>query len=306
MPTPPVAYRGRFAPSPTGPLHLGSLIAALASYLDARHHGGSWLLRMEDLDPPREEAGAAERILDSLQQHGLRWDEPVLYQSHRYAAYADALQTLQQAGLLFACSCTRAQIGPEGACRGACRQQRDTPVTDKSGYRPSALRVAVPPDANLTFTDRLQGVQHSALGQDLADFVVRRKDGLYAYQLAVVVDDFHQGVSHVVRGADLLDSTPRQIFLQRALGYPSPVYCHIPLITLRSGQKFSKQNNAPALDDNRVAHNLRLALDFLGQTPPPTELTDAEDVLRFAAGRWAPERIPGVLSIPAAQLGMSE
>ncbi|MEZ5568787.1 MAG: tRNA glutamyl-Q(34) synthetase GluQRS [Halioglobus sp.] len=305
MPTPPVSYRGRFAPSPTGPLHLGSLIAALASFLDARHYAGAWLVRMEDLDPPREEAGAAERILTSLQRHGLCWDEPVLYQSTRYAAYAQALKTLQQAGLLFTCRCTRAQIGAEGTCCGACRHTPGAPVAGRAGDRPGALRLAVPPDARVAFTDALQGTQHSALGQQLADFVVKRKDGLYAYQLAVVVDDFHQGISHVVRGADLLDSTPRQIALQQALGYPTPAYCHIPLITTRSGQKFSKQNNAPALDDSRAAHNLRLALDFLGQTPPPTELTAVDDILRFATAGWAPGRIPGVLSIPAAQLGVT-
>ena len=287
-------YRGRFAPSPTGPLHLGSLIAALASYLDARHRQGTWLVRMEDLDPPREEPGAAERILSSLEQHGLRWDETVMWQSRRLPDYARALEQLRRGGLLFRCDCTRAMLGPDGACRGRC-QPRQGQVGD-----PSALRVRVPGDCRIEFDDRLQGRQSHQLGQEWPDFVVRRKDGLDAYQLAVVVDDAAQGISHVVRGSDLLDSTPRQLFLQRLLGFPGLDYCHLPVITDRGGQKLSKQNHAPPLDDDQAPDNLRSALRFLRQAEPPPDRQHCEQILAFAIQRWAPGRIPRALAIPAA------
>ncbi len=304
MPPPPVPYRGRFAPSPTGPLHLGSLIAAVASYLDARHHGGVWLLRMEDLDPPREQADAAASILSSLRHHGLHGDEPTLYQSERHAAYRAALMALQRAGMLFSCDCTRAMLGPNGACTGGCRE-RDR---NKRNAAPDtgALRVAVPADCVIEFADALQGQQHTTLGLDLPDFVVRRKDGLFAYQLAVVVDDHAQGVTHVVRGADLLDSTPRQMFLQRALGYATPAYCHLPLITASDGQKYSKQNNAPPLHNADAPDNLRQALAFLGQPAPPGTLREVDAILQFASARWSVERIPALPAIPATALGLTE
>lgn len=292
------AYRGRFAPSPTGPLHLGSLIAAVASYLDARHHGGRWLVRMEDLDPPREEAGAADRILDSLQRHGLAWDEDVLYQGARQAAYDLALDRLAAAGKLFHCDCTRAQLGPDGACNGHCaaRQQQISGAC--------ATRVRVPEDTAVAFVDRLQGPQSEALGRTTPDFILRRKDGLTAYQLAVVVDDAFQGVTHVVRGSDLLDSTPRQIFLQRVLGLPQPSYCHLPVITTSQGQKFSKQNKAQALDDRRANCNLRLALRFLGQPLPPARLRRPAELLAHAARHWSLDAVPRGMAVPAADIGV--
>lgn len=289
-------YRGRFAPSPTGPLHLGSLIAALASYLDARHHRGIWLVRMEDLDPPREEAGAATRILNSLEKHGLQWDEDVLWQSRRHAAYSRALEQLASAGQLFYCDCTRARVGANGACSGNCRQRQ----AQLSASR--ASRVAVPPACRVRFTDHVQGLQEVALGRELADFVVKRKDGLDAYQLAVVVDDAWQGITQVVRGADLLDSTARQIYLQQLLGYDTPGYGHLPLIANEDGQKFSKQNHAPALDDARPADNLRAALRFLQQVEPPPALQAAADILRFATEHWSISRVPVTLSIAASSL----
>lgn len=298
MPRASTHYRGRFAPSPTGPLHLGSLIAALASFLDARHCGGQWLVRMEDLDPPREERGAAARILRSLQRHGLCWDEEVLYQSTRATDYTLALNALARAGLLFSCDCTRATLAPDGACSGHCRA-RQTDIRS-----PHALRVSISPDCRIQFTDLLQGPRIIALGESLADFVVRRKDGLYAYQLAVVVDDAAQGITHVVRGCDLLDSTPRQILLQQLLSYPTPQYCHLPVITTRQGQKFSKQNRAPALVDDDAAHNLRRALRFLQQREPPAALTTAPQVLAFAIEHWELSRVPAVLAITAATLGL--
>lgn len=291
-------YRGRFAPSPTGPLHLGSLIAALASYLDARHRAGEWLVRMDDLDPPREEPGAADRILAGLRAHGLHWDGDVLYQSTRGSAYAAALAALDGAGHLFACTCTRAQLGPDGACLGECRQRRAPADV------PASIRVDVPDTCVVAFDDGLQGRQEQALGRAFPDFVLRRKDGLTAYQLAVVVDDCAQGITHVVRGADLLDSTPRQVFLQQLLGAPTPAYSHLPVITQRDGRKLSKQNHAPGLDDSAAPDNLRLALRFLGQAAPPPELAAPTDILTFAADRWDAAGIPRAPAIAAAELGL--
>jgi glutamyl-Q tRNA(Asp) synthetase len=290
------AYRGRFAPSPTGPLHLGSLIAALASFLDARKNSGVWLVRMEDLDPPREEPGAAKRILDSLEAHGLAWDETVMWQSQRLPAYAAALEQLRQSGHLFACDCTRAMLGPGGSCRGRCGP-RQGEIGDSA-----ALRVMVPENLKISFEDQLQGPQSNTLGLEWPDFVLKRKDGLDAYQLAVVVDDAGQGISHVVRGSDLLDSTPRQIFLQQLLRYHTPHYCHLPVITNNLGQKFSKQNRASALDDRQAPENLRYALRFLNQTPPPAGLEECEEILAFATSQWSPERIPRVLAVQAIDL----
>jgi len=297
LPVAPHPYRGRFAPSPTGPLHLGSLIAALASYLDARARGGEWLMRMEDLDPPREEPGAADRILASLRGHGLHWDGDVLYQSRRHAAYAHALRRLEDAGQLFRCDCTRAMLGPGGACGGRC-----APRQDAIGRR-CALRLRVAPGTSIAFRDRVQGEQREELGATLPDFVLRRKDGLYAYQLAVVVDDGFQGITHIVRGSDLLDSTARQIHLQRCLGLPQPDYLHVPVIANRAGQKFSKQNHAPALRTAAAADNLRAALAFLRQPPPPAG-ADCAEILRCAVGGWAPDAIPAALSITAADAAL--
>ena len=289
-------YRGRFAPSPTGPLHLGSLIAALASFLDARHHHGTWLVRMEDLDPPREEPGAAEQILHSLQCHGLQWDEDVLWQSTRADAYSETLSQLNSANHLFKCNCSRQMLGPNGSCRSRCREHPQG-VTS-----PSATRMVVPRECRIRFTDQLQGEQDIALGEELADVVVKRKDGLDAYQLAVVVDDASQQVNHVVRGSDLLDSTARQIFIQQILAYPTPSYSHLPVITNELGQKLSKQNHAPALVDEQATGNLRAALRFLCQSEPPGELESVRDILAFGCRHWAPQNIPRTLAIPAAGL----
>lgn len=294
MPQADPPYRGRFAPSPTGPLHLGSLIAALASYLDARLHNGRWLVRMEDLDPPREERGAAQRILDSLQHHGLHWDEEVAFQSQRSPAYTAALQALQAGGHLFNCDCTRQMLGPDGACRGHCRERQ----TQMQG--PTATRVLVPQECHIHFADQVQGLQKTPLGSAVPNFIVKRKDGLDAYQLAVVVDDAWQGVTHIVRGSDLMDSTPRQVFLQQLLGHPTPIYSHIPVITDAGGQKFSKQNHAPALEGGDAGANLRAALGFLHQDEPPSALRSAPQILDFAIHHWAPAKIPRLLCVAAA------
>jgi len=287
------AYRGRFAPSPTGPLHLGSLIAALASYLDARHHGGEWLVRMEDIDPPREQVGAADAILHSLQRHGLHWDGEVLFQGTRSDAYETALTELEGTGRLFHCACTRQTLGPNGSCAGRC--QGKVPSVDT----PTALRVNVPDETVIEFTDLVQGEQVWPLGRDLKDFTVRRKDSLYAYQLAVAVDDLAQDITHIVRGSDLLESTPRQMYLMHCLGNRPPVYGHIPVITGGDGQKLSKQNHAAPLDDARAPENLRAALAFLNQPPPPSEMTTVSEVVSHATRHWSLERVPRVMDLPA-------
>jgi glutamyl-Q tRNA(Asp) synthetase len=262
--------------------------------VDARHHGGAWLVRIEDLDPPREDPGAAAAILRSLQCHGLLWDREVLYQSTRESAYATTLRELTLADHVFFCDCSRATLGPDGACQGECRSRQSHIAT------PHAVRVNVKAGCQIQFNDRLQGPQYSDLGKDLPDFVVRRKDGLTAYQLAVIVDDAEQGITHVVRGSDLLDSTPRQIYLQQLLGYATPQYCHFPVITHVNGQKFSKQNQSPALVNADATRNLRNALRFLHQPQPPTALTGVQQILEHAVEHWSIQPIPATLSISAA------
>ena len=294
--SPAIAYRGRFAPSPTGPLHLGSLIAAVASYLDARHHGGQWLVRMEDLDPPREQTGAADAILRSLQVHGLAWDGDVLYQSSRGAAYEAALAKLTLQQRLFRCDCTRQMLGADGCCNGRCGPRQAQIGTAFS------LRVAVPASCDIAIDDLVQGAQHWPLGQSLPDFVVRRKDQLFAYQLAVAVDDAAQDISHVIRGSDLLDSTPRQLFLLDTLELASPCYGHVPVITGADGRKLSKQNGAPPLEDSRCAQNLRDALAFLHQVAPPAELQSPAEILAFASLKWDLQRVPRAMDLPGAGL----
>jgi len=284
-------YSGRFAPSPTGPLHFGSLLAALASYLDARAHGGSWLLRIEDIDPPREQPGATRSIIDSLRTHGLAWDGDISYQSARGDGYALALRALDRAGLLLRCYCPRRVLGPDGACGGRCGGR---------GEGEAALRVRVDPAWSTAFDDRFQGpVAAKALPED---FVVRRRDGLYAYQLAVVVDDHRQHISDVVRGADLLPVTARQRYLQHCLGYPSPRYAHCPVLLGGDGRKLSKQNHAPALDDRRPTANLREALALLRQAAPPASATSPAGVLASAVQHWAPAALKGATALAADRL----
>lgn len=288
-----VQYRGRFAPSPTGPLHAGSIMAALASWLDARTRQGSWLLRMEDLDPPRESPAAATRILHDLEALGLCWDGEVQYQSRRHAAYAEALATLDKAGLSYWCDCTRQVLaGSHGRYPGTCRHRRLRPAANR------ALRFAMP-DLAAGFDDLLQGPQQWQLQADLGDFVIKRRDGLYAYQLAVVVDDAWQGITHVVRGIDLLDSTPRQIQLQQALHLPTPRYAHIPVLVDAHGQKLSKQNHAPAIPAERPVQVLFDALCRLQQQPDPRLLqADRDSLLGWALQHWNPRVLAGRHQIP--------
>ena len=290
----PGRYIGRFAPSPTGPLHLGSLVAALASYLDARAAGGAWLLRMEDLDPPREPAGAADTILRQLDELGLHWDGPVLYQSSRLEAYAAILEQLRQAGFCFACDCSRTRIRAMGSVYdGHCRELGLPPGGD------SAMRLRTRPGV-FGIDDRIQGRFEQELESAVGDFVVRRRDGLFAYQLAVVADDAMQRINQVVRGVDLLDSTPRQLYLQALLGYPEPRYAHFPVLLNARGQKMSKQHFAAPVDTSAPESLLRLALEFLRHSPP-AELAGPGEVLDWAVGNWDILRIPARHGIPASR-----
>lgn len=289
----PAAYVGRFAPSPTGPLHLGSLVAALASWLDARAAGGRWLLRMEDLDRPRCSQAAADTILRQLEAYGLTWDGAVLYQSQRDEAYAAALDALRGQGAAFACTCTRSQLAqaPRNAegeivYPGTCRLHA-VPHMDKHAWR---VRIG---EVSAHFLDRIHGPLQQDLAHDVGDFVVKRADGLFAYQLAVVVDDAFQEVTHIVRGADLLWNTPRQLYLQALLGLSTPAYAHVPLITNAAGQKLSKQTLAPALPERGRRLVLAQALAALGH-PVPSELVGAApaELLAWASAHWRIERVP--------------
>lgn len=280
-------YIGRFAPSPTGPLHFGSLLGALASFLDARAHGGLWLVRIEDIDPPREVTGAAQSILECLQAHGLQWDDEVLFQSARAAIYRAACTQLLESGRAFFCTCSRSDLANQhGIYSGRCRKCHRQP------HVAHAIRLLVD-DVSIGFDDAVQGHIEQSLAREVGDFVIFRKEKLAAYQLAVVVDDAAQGVTHIVRGSDLLDSTARQIFLQRCLNYPQPNYAHIPVIANIRGQKLSKQTYASALDNRLAAENLLAALTFLGQpTPPANGAKTTADILQWAIAQWDITRIP--------------
>ena len=296
--------RGRFAPSPTGPLHAGSLVAALASYCDARAQGGEWLVRIEDVDEPRSRSGAVRAILEALTRYGFRWDGDVVWQSRRTALYEQALQRLRDAGLVYACACTRrdmelALVGAIGEriYPGTCRA-RAIPASKDAPHLAQRLRVG---DAIVTFTDAVQGVQRQDLGRDVGDFIVRRADQLFAYQLAVVVDDGAQQITSVVRGADLLASTARQIHLQRCLGLPTPEYLHVPIAINDAGEKLSKQTAAPALPDDPMPA-LLAAWRFLDQRMPAARPASAEAFMDFARGAWSRTRIPPVRMLPAPRV----
>ncbi len=290
-------YRGRFAPSPSGPLHFGSLVAAVASWLDARARSGTWLVRIEDVDETRTVPGAADAILRALEAFGLEWDEEVAWQSRRKALYDAALDRLRSRGLLYRCRCSRREIadsgvrGIEGAIYpGTCRG-------NTALFAEFAERI-VAPDAALALDDRVQGRITQNIARDIGDFILRRRDGLHAYQLAVVVDDGDQGITDVVRGADLLTSTPRQILLQRSLGLATPRYLHFPVATDARGEKLSKQNLAASVDARNTVPLLRAALDFLGQAPVTAGST--REMLSAAAASWDAARIPRRLEAPAA------
>jgi len=285
-------YIGRFAPSPTGPLHFGSLVAAVGSYLDARTHGGRWLVRIEDVDTQRAVTGSADNILATLRRFGFEWDGEVMRQSQRLAAYRDALAYLRECEMVYPCSCSRREIADSSLARDGSRLY---PGTCRNGLQPGhtarawRLRVA----GLLDFEDAVQGYQYEDLEHEAGDFVVFRADGQFAYQLAVVVDDAASGVTHVVRGADLLDSTARQIFLQRLLGYPTPVHAHLPVAVNAAGEKLSKQTGATAIDDLPAEAMLLAALTFLGQIPP-AELHNAPltQIWQWALLHWSIDHVP--------------
>lgn len=281
MPCPPRPYRGRFAPSPTGPLHFGSLVAALGSYLDARQNKGAWLLRIEDLDPPREQQGASDLILKALEKYHLFWDEEVLYQSQRQAVYEEHCQQLLANDTGFYCACSRSQLGGSGQVYpGYCRGYREAHKAD------SAIRFMVN-EEELCFQDQIQGRYCQLLHSEVGDFVIKRKDQLYAYQLAVVCDDHLQGVTHVVRGIDLLDNTCRQIALYRAFAYAAPTYAHLPVIINEDGQKLSKQNLATPISLKETRTTLLYALAALKLQPPDELQTNSlDDILLWANNNW--------------------
>ena len=298
-------YRGRFAPSPTGPLHFGSLIAALASYCDARIADGQWLVRVEDVDLPRTRPGAEDAILSTLERYGFAWDGPVTRQRKRGASYEAALERLVASGAAYRCTCTRRELGSASQDVGS---ERVYPGTCRNGIAPhranraqQAWRIRVG-DESIVYDDRLFGPQSQVLSRDVGDFVLRRADGLFAYQLAVVVDDAAQGITDVVRGADLSTSTPRQIFLQQALGYPRPSYLHVPIAVNAAGQKLSKQTRAAPLPVSPLPA-LLAAWSFLIQ-PVPFAGWHPANVAEFwtwATVAWTPSRVPPVPMLPAAE-----
>ena len=295
-------YTGRFAPSPTGSLHLGSLFAAVGSFVDARSRGGRWLVRMEDIDRTRVIPGSGDSILRALEEFGLEWDGEVEYQSRRTHLYADALQSLRAAGLTFECSCSRRELAgsePPGGERPT-GEATSYPGTCRHGPRhpgPTATRFRMDDGGTIGFEDRCQGpiaISAHALG----DVVLRRRDGVFAYQLAVIVDDALQGITDVVRGADLLDSTGWQITLQRTLGLPTPRYAHLPLILQSTGEKLAKSRGSVALDPERAGAQLFSVLALLGQEPP-RELAAAapRELLRWACAHWRLEKLSGLREI---------
>jgi glutamyl-Q tRNA(Asp) synthetase len=287
----PTAYVGRFAPSPTGALHLGSLLAAVGSFLDARRRGGRWLVRMEDLDAPRVLPGCAANMLRTLEAFGLSWDGAVEYQSAHLARYAAALDRLSCLGLTFQCSCSRRERLGAGGYPGTCRAG-----PTRRGPTATRLRVA---DAEVCFEDRVQGGCRFSL-RERGDVIVRRRDGAFAYQLAVVVDDAAQGITDVVRGADLLDSTPWQMALQEALGLAVPRYAHLPLVVEPGGGKLAKSRRSVALDATAVTVQMHRALQLLGQDPPAElKLTPVGELLTWAVSHWSLEGIQGVRQVRA-------
>ncbi|WP_310733203.1 tRNA glutamyl-Q(34) synthetase GluQRS [Colwellia sp. MB02u-10] len=279
-------YRGRFAPSPSGLLHFGSLIAALASYLDAKHNHGQWLVRIEDIDPPREKAGASAEILTTLENYGLHWDEDVLYQSQQSNVYREVLSELAQQKLSYYCRCTRAQIKATGGIYpGHCRHLSQP-------ENASAIRVI----NTIGISHYHDLIQHpvtcnAKLAQE--DFIVLRKDGLFAYQLAVVVDDIYQGITHVIRGCDLLEPTARQLSFYQILQHNAPKFGHFPLAVTAQGFKLSKQNNAPEIDQKNPVPSLFAALKFLGQQPPEQlQQANVTELLTWAIAHWSITQVP--------------
>jgi glutamyl-Q tRNA(Asp) synthetase len=292
-------YRGRFAPSPTGALHFGSLIAAVGSYLEAKSHNGEWLVRIENLDKPREIPAASHEIFRALEILGMEWDHEVIYQDQRKDTYENILTILNKRGLTYSCTCTRKEIADSSITgisgqiyAGTCRNN----VQNKD--RPGAVRIKT--DNNIIeFEDSLHGLISQRLESETGDFILRRSDGIYAYQLAVVADDATQGITNVVRGADLLDSTPRQIYLQKLLGYSTPTYMHLPVAVNNQGEKLSKQTKAALLDISNPVKQLVEAVNFLGQESPIELLgSNVSSFWKWAIENWHPEKIHKKRTLP--------
>ncbi len=310
----PTAYIGRFAPSPTGPLHFGSLVAAVGSYLDAKQHGGQWLLRIEDVDMPRSVLGMVEQQIETLSLYGFKWDATIVRQSQRSAVYQNALDGLIAAGLAYPCTCTRTQIAAAENVRtgidgyiypGTCAHWMPGDfVPEKAAWR---FRVGTETQPSVVFYDRIQGGQQQQLARDVGDFVIKRADGCYTYQLAVVVDDLAQQVTQIVRGADLLDSTARQIALVQALGGSVPGYAHIPVATNEHLEKLSKQTRAkglPVSDERARVATLLAALGFLGQQPPASLVAATQaEVWHWAKTAWSLARVPAKRCVPTPAWG---
>jgi glutamyl-Q tRNA(Asp) synthetase len=294
-----IRYCGRFAPTPSGPLHFGSLIAAIGSYCDARAHGGSWHVRIDDIDKPREVAGAADDILRTLEHFGLEWDGKSVFQSHNAESHHTAIHLLRNRAHVFACSCSRKDISAAGESAvdnpiysGTCRNGM------RAGRSARSLRLQVDNDATTEFSDLLQGPISQNLANEVGDFVLYRSGGIFSYHLACAVDDAQQGVTHVVRGADLIESTPRQIYLQRLLGIPTPAYLHLPIAMSGPGQKISKQTGATRVDDTQPGEAIHSALKFLQQRPP-AEIIQApvREAINWAISHWQRENLPNAREI---------
>jgi glutamyl-Q tRNA(Asp) synthetase len=287
-------YRGRFAPSPSGPLHFGSLVAAMGSYLDAKCHKGTWLVRIEDIDPPREKPGAADQILSTLETFGFEWDGPVIYQSKRLEAYQDALHQLARDGLIYECTCSRSEInaigqhGIEGVIYpGTCRTRSPESCTLN---KPKAVRI-ITTEQPIQFNDGIAGSQTQNIAKEIGDFILKRADGLFAYQLAVVIDDAYQNITHVVRGADLLTSTPRQIYLQRLLNLSTPSYSHLPLVLNKDGSKLSKQSGSQPVNGSTVLTALKGAWNFLNQIDSSKSPETIAEFWTWAINNWSANTI---------------
>ncbi len=282
----PSIYRGRFAPTPSGPLHFGSLVTAVGSYLDAKHNNGTWFVRIDNLDPLREKVGATDSILRTLDAYGFQWDEKVIYQSNRSEAYQAAINTLDEMDIIYYCNCSRKQLNAR------CKQGEYGAIYDGKCYNRnlfvnSSYSKRLKVSGRVSFKDRLQGVVSQDLSAEVGDFVLKRKDELYTYHLAVVVDDFDLGATHVIRGGDLLALTPQQIYIQRKLGIKQPIYAHLPLALQQDGRKLSKSAMANAVDYNQPVPTLWKALSFLGQRPP-TELKyqSLDELWNWAKSNW--------------------
>lgn len=286
---------GRFAPSPSGPLHFGSLLAAVASFMQAKHHGGKWLVRIEDIDPPREVVGASDTILRQLELHGLHWDDSVIFQSAQNQYFLEILDRLRRKSVIYNCDCTRQRLNTlNGIYDNHCR---NLDLMDKN----TAIRLSIDDclnlisydDDRLNFIDQIMGSYSQSLNTEVGDFVLRRRDSLISYQLAVVIDDHQRGITEIVRGADLIDSTPRQILLQKILGYKTPTYAHIPLAINSLGQKLSKQHHAKELPQNNESEQVWLALSWLDQTPPlDLRKSSVSEIIDWGIANWDITKIP--------------